>query len=267
MFPLSSQIPTRPRRFRTASLNRSIAETARLPGPHRHGPRWTWAESPCAMRLEKRLCVQVAAGCGLFADWPARCRIAAFEALQAAGEVRDEFRRKRLDASVRRILQAKARLGLNTSRLVDVNCHQTKNSAAPSGRKKAQEISDRGVTAAARYAAPFCRSMEQNRRERCCWRFTPIRNRIRGEDLERELRSRFDSVCDAASGHAFCECFHFETTAAGFLRRCDSCVFLCALSDRKGNVDVPAEQGRARRTNLQNGQAGNHFGVRKSVFD
>src|SRR5947209_12937160 len=45
---------------------------------------------------------------------------AAFEALQAAVKSK-RISRERLDASVRRILQAKARLGLNTSRLVDVN--------------------------------------------------------------------------------------------------------------------------------------------------
>src|SRR5258708_29284237 len=45
---------------------------------------------------------------------------AAFEALQAAVKS-GRISKERLDASVRRILQAKARLGLNTSRLVDVN--------------------------------------------------------------------------------------------------------------------------------------------------
>src|SRR5260370_5247854 len=45
---------------------------------------------------------------------------AAFEALQAAVKS-GRIPKERLDASGRRILQAKARLGLNASRLVDVN--------------------------------------------------------------------------------------------------------------------------------------------------
>src|SRR6202047_720860 len=69
---------------------------------------------------------------------------AAFEALQAAvrsGRISTE----RLDASVRRILQAKARLGLNKNRLVDINAiNQNLGSVAWQG--EAQEISDRGVT-------------------------------------------------------------------------------------------------------------------------
>src|SRR5712692_356739 len=69
---------------------------------------------------------------------------AAFEALQAAVKS-GRISKERLDASVRRILQAKARLGLNKNRLVDVNAiNQNFGSAA--WQKVAQEISDRGVT-------------------------------------------------------------------------------------------------------------------------
>src|SRR4029077_14695521 len=69
---------------------------------------------------------------------------AAFEALQDAirsGRITTE----RLDASVRRILLAKAKLGLNENRLVDLNSiNQTLGSVAR--QKEAQEISDRGIT-------------------------------------------------------------------------------------------------------------------------
>src|SRR5450755_474094 len=69
---------------------------------------------------------------------------AAFEALQAAvksGHISIE----RLDASVRRILEAKARLGLNRTRLVDVNeINHTLGTVAT--QNAAQDISDRGIT-------------------------------------------------------------------------------------------------------------------------
>src|SRR5437899_2736607 len=54
---------------------------------------------------------------------------AAFEALQAAVKS-GRISKERLDASVRRILQAKARLGLNTIRLVDVNAINKKLGSA-----------------------------------------------------------------------------------------------------------------------------------------
>src|SRR5437879_6502018 len=69
---------------------------------------------------------------------------AAFEAMQAAVKS-GRISKDRLDASVRRILQAKARLGLNANRLVDVNAINKKFGSAE-WQKEAQEISDRGVT-------------------------------------------------------------------------------------------------------------------------
>jgi len=71
--------------------------------------------------------------------------------------------------------------------------------------------------------------------------YTPSRA-ISGEDLERELRRRFDSVTTLRRGHQnICEGGEFETAGAGFVRRRDSCA-VCAVSDRKGDVDVPADQ-------------------------
>src|SRR6266478_2626993 len=69
---------------------------------------------------------------------------AAFEGLQ--GAVRSgRITRERLDASVRRILQAKARLGLEENRLVDVNAINQKFGHV-AWQSEAQDISDRGVT-------------------------------------------------------------------------------------------------------------------------
>ncbi|HEX8766569.1 MAG TPA: glycoside hydrolase family 3 N-terminal domain-containing protein, partial [Candidatus Acidoferrum sp.] len=69
---------------------------------------------------------------------------AAFEALQDAVKSR-RISKERLDESVQRILQAKARLGLNEKRLVDLNALNHKFGSA-TWQKEAQEISDRGVT-------------------------------------------------------------------------------------------------------------------------
>src|SRR5437667_11607125 len=69
---------------------------------------------------------------------------AAFEALQAAVKS-GRISKERLDAAVRRILQAKARLGLNASGLVDVKAIN-KTIGNSSWPKEAQDISDPRVT-------------------------------------------------------------------------------------------------------------------------
>src|SRR5580765_3505014 len=69
---------------------------------------------------------------------------AAFEGLRNA--VRSgRISQARLDASVRRILQAKAKLGLDKARLVDINAINQKFGRA-AWQAEAQDISDRGIT-------------------------------------------------------------------------------------------------------------------------
>ncbi len=106
---------------------------------------------------------------------------AAFEALQAAVKS-GRISKERLDASVRRILQAKARLGLNANRVVDVNAINKKLGSAE-WQKEAQEISDRGVT---------------------LLRDNPHRLPLDGTKTSRALLLA-----------AICECFHSEIAAAG----------------------------------------------------
>src|SRR6266403_2674749 len=69
---------------------------------------------------------------------------AAFEALQQAVKS-GRISRERLDASVRRILEAKARLGLNKNRFADLAAIN-EHFGETAWQKQAQEISDRGVT-------------------------------------------------------------------------------------------------------------------------
>jgi beta-N-acetylhexosaminidase len=163
---------------------------------------------------------------------------AAFEALQAAVKS-GRISRERLDASVRRILQAKARLGLHKERLVDVNAINEKFGSA-AWQKEAQEISDRGVTLLrdAAHRLPLDGTK-------------PLRGLLvalyadpepyPGEDLERELRTRFDSLTTLRADTRFVKADLLKLPAADTY---DLAIlaFFVRVSDRKGNVDVPTEQ-------------------------
>jgi beta-N-acetylhexosaminidase len=163
---------------------------------------------------------------------------AAFEALQAAVKS-GRISRERLDASVRRILQAKARLGLQKERLVDVNAINEKFGSV-AWQKEAQDISDRGVTLLR--DAPHRLPLDGAK---------PLRGLLLalyadpepypGEDLERELRSRFDSMTTLRADTQFVKADMLKLPPADTY---DLAIlaFFVRVSDRKGNVDVPAEQ-------------------------
>src|SRR6266699_1910084 len=116
---------------------------------------------------------------------------AAFEALQAAVKS-GRISKQRLDESVRRILQAKARLGLNKKRLVDLNAINQKFGSV-AWQKEAQEISDRGVTLLR--DTPHRLPLDGTKAARALLlALYADPEPYPGEDLEREVRSRFDSV-------------------------------------------------------------------------
>jgi len=163
---------------------------------------------------------------------------AAFEALQAAVKS-GRITKERLDASVRRILQAKARLGLYQNRLVDVNAINRKFGGV-AWQKEAQDISDRGVTLLrdTLHRLPLD-GTKPSRALLLAFYADP--EPYPGEDLERELRTRFDSVTTLRADTRFVN--------AGLLKlpppdSYDLAIlaFFVRVSDRKGNVDVPAEQ-------------------------
>jgi beta-N-acetylhexosaminidase len=163
---------------------------------------------------------------------------AAFEALQAAVKS-GRISRERLDASVRRILQAKARLGLHKKRLVNLNAINEKFGSA-ARQKEAQDISDRGVTLLR--DAPHRLPLDGTK---------PLRGLLLalyadpepypGEDLERELLSRFDSLATLRADTRFAKADTLKLPQADTY---DLAIlaFFVRVSDRKGNVDVPAEQ-------------------------
>src|SRR5437588_12423147 len=163
---------------------------------------------------------------------------AAFEALQAAVKSGD-ITRERLDTSVRRILQAKARVGLNTSRLVDVGAINQKFGST-AWQKEAQEISDRGVTLLR--DTPRRLPLDGTKPSRALLlAFYADPEPYPGEDLERELRSRFDSLTTLRADTRFVNASTLKLPSPDAY---DVAIvaFFVRVSDRKGNVDVPAEQ-------------------------
>jgi beta-glucosidase-like glycosyl hydrolase/CubicO group peptidase (beta-lactamase class C family) len=163
---------------------------------------------------------------------------AAFEALQAAVKS-GRISKERLDASVRRILQAKARLGLNANRLVDVNAINKKFGSAE-WQKEAQEISDRGVTLLR--DNPHRLPLDGTKPSRALLlAFYADPEPYPGEDLERELRSRFDSVTTLRADTRFVNASILKLPPPDSYDVAILALFV-RVSDRKGNVDVPAEQ-------------------------
>lgn len=163
---------------------------------------------------------------------------AAFEALQAAVKSK-RISRERLDASVRRILEAKARLGLNKNRLVDVNALNAHFGSVAS-QDAAQAISDRGVTL-----------LRDTERRLPLDGTKPTRALLLalyadpepfpGEDLERQLRTRVDSLTTLRADTRFVRAENLKLPAADSYDVVILALFV-RVSDRKGNVDIPLEQ-------------------------
>jgi len=163
---------------------------------------------------------------------------AAFEALQGAVKS-GRISKERLDESVRRILRAKARLGLQQNRLVDVNALNHKFGSV-AWQKEAQEISDRGVTLLR--DTPHRLPLDGTKPARALLlALYSDPQPYPGEDLERELRARFDSVTALRADTRFVNASVLRLPPPDSY---DIAVvaFFVRVSDRKGNIDVPAEQ-------------------------
>jgi beta-glucosidase-like glycosyl hydrolase/CubicO group peptidase (beta-lactamase class C family) len=163
---------------------------------------------------------------------------AAFEALQLA--VRSgRISRERLDASVRRILEAKARLGLNKNRLVDLGAINSKF-AEPTWQAQAQQISDRGITLLR--DTPHRLPLDGTKSSRALLlAFYADPEPTPGEDLERELRRRFDSVTTLRADTRFRSAANLKLPSPDSYDVAILALFV-RVSDRKGNVDVPSDQ-------------------------
>jgi beta-N-acetylhexosaminidase len=163
---------------------------------------------------------------------------AAYQAVLAAvksGRISQE----RLDASLRRILQAKARLGLNKNRLVDITSLNEKFGKT-SWQETAQEISDRGIT------------LLRDRQHLLPLDGTkPMRGLLvnlysdpepyPGEDLEPQLRARFDSLVTLRADTKFARADTLKLPSPDSYDVAILALFV-RVSDRKGDIDVPADQ-------------------------
>jgi beta-glucosidase-like glycosyl hydrolase/CubicO group peptidase (beta-lactamase class C family) len=163
---------------------------------------------------------------------------AAYQAVLAAVKS-GRIPQDRLDASLRRILQAKARLGLNKNRVVDISALNEKFGRTD-WQATAQEISDRGITLLRdkQHLLPLDETK-------------PIRGLLvnlyadpeayPGEDLEPQLRDRFDSLVTLRADTKF---VHADTLKLPPPDSYDMVVLalFVRVSDRKGDIDVPEDQ-------------------------
>jgi beta-N-acetylhexosaminidase len=163
---------------------------------------------------------------------------AAFEALRSAvksGRISTE----RLEASVRRILEAKARLGLHKNRMVDVNALNQKFGSV-AWQKESQDISDRGVTLLRDTAHRLPLDAAEPTRA-LLLAFYADPEPYPGEDLERELRTRFDSLTTLRADTKFVKADTLKLPSTDSYDLAILALFV-RVSDRKGNIAVPTEQ-------------------------
>ena len=145
----------------------------------------------------------------------------------------------RLDASVRRILQAKARLGLNKTRGVDLDALNEKFGKT-AWQDTAQEISDRGITLLRdkQHLLPLD-GTKPTRALLVSLYADP--EPYPGEDLEAQLRARFDSVVALRADTRFARADTLKLPPPDSYDLIVLALFV-RVSDRKGDIDVPAEQ-------------------------
>lgn len=163
---------------------------------------------------------------------------AAFHALLEAVRL-GRISQARLDESVIRLLQAKARLGLQTKKIVDVNALNA-NFGKPEWVNKAQEISDRGVVLLrdTAHALP----LDATRRMRALLVAVDADpDPYPAEDLERELRWRVDSLQVVRTDAKFARVATVQMPEADKYDVAIIALFV-KVSDRKGTVGVPEEE-------------------------
>ena len=163
---------------------------------------------------------------------------AAYRCTARCCEVR-RISRERLDASVRRILQAKARIGLYNERLVDVNALNNRFGKVE-WQREAQEISDRGVTLLRDTAHRLPLDGTKPTRALLVALYADPEP-YPGEDLERELRSRVDSVTTLRADTRFVKADNLKLPAPDSYDVAILALFV-RVSDRKGELDIPADQ-------------------------
>ncbi len=163
---------------------------------------------------------------------------AAYQALLAAAKS-GHISRERLDTSIRRILQAKARLGLDKNRLVDVDA-LNEQFGKTAWQETAQEISDRGITLLRDKAHLLPLDGAKPARALLVSLYADPEP-YPGEDLEAQLRARFDSLIALRADTRFVRADSLKLPPADSYDIAILALFV-RVSDRKGDIEVPAEQ-------------------------
>ncbi len=144
----------------------------------------------------------------------------------------------RIDASVRRVLAAKARLGLHKNRMVDLNAL---NSAfrRPEFAAVAQDMADRGITLLRDDARLL--PLDATRPQRVLLAIIAGDPDVfPGEDLERELRWRVDRLDVVRTDTRFAKAENVKLPPLENYDRVVIAMFV-RVADSKGTVGLPAE--------------------------
>ena len=162
----------------------------------------------------------------------------------AIAELEDAVRsgrlsQKRVDASVRRILVAKARLQLHKNRFVDVS-RLAENFARPEYRSSAQEIADRGVTLLR--DTPHVLPLDSTRPLRVLLvALSADPDPCPGETLEPEIRPRVDSLTVLRADALYSRVNALRLPGPDSYDVAIAALFV-RVADRKGNVGFPEDQ-------------------------
>ncbi len=146
---------------------------------------------------------------------------------------------KRVDESVRRILQAKSRLGLDRNRLADIE-HLDEKFARPEFAAQAQSIADRGVTLLRDTAHLLPLDATKPLRVLLV-SLSADNDPYPGETIEPEIRWRVDSLKALRADMQFANVTTLKLPPADTYDVAIAALFV-RVADRKGNVGLPEEQ-------------------------
>ncbi len=146
---------------------------------------------------------------------------------------------KRIDASVRRILAAKARLGLYRNRFVDVS-RLNKTFARPDYEDQAQSIADRGVTLLR--DTPHVLPLDSTRPLRLLLAAVSADpDPLPGETIEPEIRPFVDSLTVVRADTQYAPASILKLPSPDSYDVAIAALFV-RVADRKGDIGFPEEQ-------------------------
>jgi beta-N-acetylhexosaminidase len=173
--------------------------------------------------------------------------IAAIEEAVASGRIAI----RRIDESVARILAAKARLGLNEERTVNL-AGLNRTFALPATAAEAQSIADRGVTLLRN--ADHVLPIDAARPQRVLLvSLAADRDAYPGETLEPELREQVDSLTALRADASFSPVSKLKLPPASTYDVAIAALFVRVM-DGKGNVGIPEDQRKFVEQLIANGK-------------